>query len=98
MEQLNFSIPTWEFIEKNFNYIIIELKALREAKTTSKTSDLMYYRNKDLKRIFGLSDNTIYDYREKGFLPFTKLGDIYYYPVQEIQIVLNKNSNRGRIA
>lgn len=36
-----------------------------------------YYRNEDLKKIFGLSNNTIIKYRQTGVLPYTKLGDIY---------------------
>jgi hypothetical protein len=39
----------------------------------------VYYRNEDLKKIFGLSNNTIIKYRQTGILPFTKLGDIFLY-------------------
>ena len=52
-----------------------------------------YYRNKNLKEIFGLSDNTIITYRDNNTLPFTKIGEIYYYPVDEIDKILQKNSN-----
>lgn len=50
-----------------------------------------YYRNQDLKKIFGLSNNTIIKYRETGVLPYTKLGDIYLYDVREINTILNRN-------
>ena len=52
-----------------------------------------YYRNKGLKDFFGLSDNTIISYRDNNIIPFTKLGEIYYYPVDEIDKILQKNSN-----
>jgi len=52
-----------------------------------------YYRNSDLKELFGLSDNTICSYRDKNILPFSRMGEIYYYPINEIEQLLNKNSN-----
>lgn len=50
-----------------------------------------YYRNNDLKTIFGLSPNTIIKYRDIGILPFTRLGDVYLYEVAEIERILNNN-------
>ena len=55
--------------------------------------NMNYYRNKDLKRIFGFSDNTIISYRDYNILPYTKIGDIYFYPVNEIKMLLNKSGN-----
>lgn len=52
-----------------------------------------YYRNNDLKELFGLSDNTILSYRDKNILPFSRMGEIYYYPIAEIDNLLSKNSN-----
>ncbi|TBW28264.1 helix-turn-helix domain-containing protein [Gramella sp. KN1008] len=51
-----------------------------------------FYRNKDLKRLFGVSSNTIIKYRENGILPYTFMGDIYLYPVSEIELLLKRNS------
>ncbi len=69
--------------------ILNELKSRIEAIKPPKR----YYRNKNLKELFGLSDNTIISYRDLNILPFTKLGEIYYYPVDEIDTILLKNSN-----
>jgi hypothetical protein len=52
---------------------------------------LRYYRNEDLKKIFGLSNNTIIKYRQTGVLPYTKLGDIFLYEASKIEKLLNKN-------
>lgn len=52
-----------------------------------------YYRNKDLKNLFGLSDNTIKDYRDKNIIPFTFIGTIPYYPILEFNKILEQNSN-----
>ena len=51
-----------------------------------------YYRNNDLKRLFGLSNNTIVKYRETGLLPYTKLGEIFLYEVKYIDLILKENS------
>lgn len=71
------------------------IKLLEELKTKidNVQSPKRYYRNKHLKMYFGLSDNTILSYRDKNFLPFTKIGDIYYYPIAEIESILVQNSN-----
>jgi len=47
-----------------------------------------YYRNEDLKKIFGLSNNTIIKYRQTGILPYTKLGDIFLYDSGKIDKIL----------
>ncbi|MFV8343580.1 DNA-binding protein [Flavobacterium sp. XS2P39] len=51
----------------------------------------MYYRNEDLKKIFGFSNNTIIKYRQTGVLPFTKLGDIFLYDSSKIDKILHGN-------
>ena len=56
-----------------------------------KTKTNRYYRNVDLKNIFGLSSNTIIKYRETGILPYTRLGDIYLYEVSLIDKILIQN-------
>lgn len=52
----------------------------------------VYYRNEDLKKIFGLSSNTIIKYRQTGILPFTKLGDIFLYDAAKIDKILDENN------
>jgi hypothetical protein len=71
------------------------LKLLEEIKSKFETirQPKSYYRNSDLKELFGLSDNTICAYRDKNILPFSKIGEIYYYPIAEIDKLLYKNSN-----
>lgn len=69
-----------EIIEKNLN------------KKTN-THNVAYYRNKDLKENFGLSSNTIIKYRDSGIIPFTMIGDVYLYPIIQLNEVLKMNSN-----
>ena len=64
--------------------------SLKSQKEKSKTKG--YYRNSDLKSLFGLSPNTIIKYRETGILPFTRLGDVYLYEISSIEAILSNNS------
>lgn len=71
------------------------IKLLEELKTKidNVQSPKRYYRNKHLKMYYDLSDNTIISYRDKNIIPYTKLGEIYYYPIIEIEKILVQNSN-----
>jgi hypothetical protein len=64
--------------------------SLKSQKEKSKAKG--YYRNADLKTLFGLSPNTIIKYRETGILPFTRLGDVYLYEINSIEAILRNNS------
>ncbi len=61
--------------------------------TPRKSNLPKYYRNEDLKKIFGLSSNTIVKYRQTGILPFTKMGDIFLYDAAKIEKSLKENAN-----
>jgi hypothetical protein len=52
-----------------------------------------YYRNEDLKKMFGLSNNTIIKYRQTGILPYTKLGDFFLYESGKIDKILRSNES-----
>lgn len=52
-----------------------------------------YYRNKDLKEKFRLSENTIKKYRILGFLPYSKIGEVYVYPIKMMNKALSENGN-----
>lgn len=89
--------------ENKFSFILSAIKQLldplyaRLEKIDSKTISqeikpvLRYYRNEDLKKTFGLSNNTIIKYRQTGILPYTKLGDIFLYEVSKIEKLLKEN-------
>jgi hypothetical protein len=55
-----------------------------------------YYRNKDLKDLFGFSNNTIIKYREQGVLPYTKIGDVFLYEIEVIDAILVSNKTPQR--
>ena len=93
MDKLNFSIPTSEFIEEKFQMVLDEISKLKKDLCGHSNKKNKYYRNKDLMEHFGLAENTIISYREKGYIPYTKIGSIYYYPVEELEKKLKSNSN-----
>lgn len=79
-------------IEKMLVPIFGKLEAIEsKIKIQQSKSTLKYYRNEDLKKMFGLSNNTIIKYRQTGILPYTKLGDIYLYEAAKIEKILIEN-------
>lgn len=78
-------LKSYELLETFLTEIQSKLDSIRQPKK--------YYRNSDLRELFGLSDNTILSYRQKNILPYTRIGDIYYYPIEEIEKILKSNGN-----
>ena len=87
-----FKIPSISAIKKLMEPILIRLDNIdNKVQHKNAASIPKYYRNEDLKKLFGLSNNTIIKYRETGILPYTKLGDIYLYEVAKIEKTLSDN-------
>lgn len=86
-------LPSLGSIRKLLEPIYFRLDRIETCllKQETKPVQKKYYRNQDLKMIFGLSSNTIIKYREQGILPYTKLGDIFLYEVKAITEILNQN-------
>jgi len=74
------------------NPLMLKLEVIDSKISKEKTLRPAYYRNEDLKKIFGLSNNTIIKYRQTGVLPYTKLGDIFLYEAVRIEEILRENS------
>jgi hypothetical protein len=87
-----FNIPSIESIRTEFIPIIQKIEEI-ERLISKIDLEKKYYRNKDLKLKFGFSDNTIINYRESNSIPWTKIGEIYLYPVNELNKMLLNNSN-----
>jgi hypothetical protein len=89
------SIPSVRSIQLLLEPIYSRLEAIenriKQSYQKSNQPSVKYYRNNDLKRLFGLSNNTIIKYRETGILPYTRLGDIYLYEVAAVEQILTNN-------
>lgn len=71
--------------------VMARLETIDSKISQGKTLRPEYYRNEDLKKMFGLSNNTIIKYRQTGILPYTKLGDIFLYDSGKIDKMLKSN-------
>lgn len=94
METTEIKLPTMSSIKLLIEPIFERLKNIELAinsKQLKETGSKEYYRNADLKNLFGLSPNTIIKYRDTGVIPFTRLGDVYLYEAILIQQILEKN-------
>lgn len=73
--------------------VTAKLETIDSKFSQGKTLRPEYYRNEDLKKMFGLSNNTIIKYRQTGILPYTKLGDIFLYDSGKIDKILKSNQS-----
>ena len=73
--------------------VMARLETIDSKISQGKTLRPEYYRNEDLKKMFGLSNNTIIKYRQTGILPYTKLGDIFLYDSSKIDKILKSNQS-----
>lgn len=86
-------IPTIKAIENLLEPILLKLDSIKNCTSSAPLNSKAnkYYRNSDLRNIFGISPNTIIKYRATGVLPYTRLGDVYLYEVKAIDDILNNN-------
>ncbi len=92
MNEITLNIPTIDSFKELITPLLNEIKDLKVT-VNNLQLEINYYRNRDLKKRFGLSDKTIQNYREQNLIPFTKVGEIFYYPVSEFNEILRANSN-----
>lgn len=87
------TLPTLGSIRKLLEPIYSRLENIESSikNQGAKPEKKKFYRNQDLKSIFGLSSNTIIKYRDTGVLPFTRLGDVYLYDINVIDAILISN-------
>ena len=92
MEQI--TMPTLEGIKRLVEPLHVRLQQIEDSlqRLPKMAQPSKFYRNNDIKRLFGLSNNTIIKYRENGTLPFTRFGEVYLYEVKEIDKILEENN------
>jgi hypothetical protein len=91
MEQV--TMPTLEGIKRLVEPLHVRLQQIEDSlqRLPKMAQPLKYYRNNDIKRLFGFSNNTIIKYRDNGTLPFTKFGEVYLYEAKVIDKILEDN-------
>lgn len=60
-------------------------------KDSSKQKIGEWLRNKDIKKMLGLSDGSVQNLRVNGTLPYTKLGGTYFYRYSDVIFILENN-------
>ena len=80
-------------VEQLIEPVLLRLETIDSKISQGKVLRPEYYRNEDLKKMFGLSNNTIIKYRQTGILPYTKLGDIFLYNSSVIDKILRSNES-----
>lgn len=89
----NIEIPSVQAIKQLLEPIQQRLDLIdAKLSTSDKPPSKKYYRNSDIKELFGISSNTIIKYRETGVLPHTHLGEVYLYDVKKIEAILKQNA------
>lgn len=94
LESEEFKIPSVRRIQMLLEPILFRLNNIENSlnKSAPVNNSKKYYRNTDLKNIFGISSNTIIKYRENGTIPYTRLGDVYLYEIKVIHSILEQNN------
>ena len=58
----------------------------------SKTTTKKWLKSPEVRKLLGLSTGTLQNLRINGTLPYTKMGGVIYYDLEEITKVLEKNT------
>jgi hypothetical protein len=75
------------------NELLNDLKALL-SKEASKPKK--WLRTREVISMFNISPGTLQNYRIQNLIPFTKIGNTLYYPLEEIEEILNKEKSFNR--
>lgn len=65
----------------------------RSKKLIPEPVDKIWYSNKDVCRLLGVSLRTLQNYRDKGLIPFSQVGHKCYYKIKDVECFIEKNRN-----
>ena len=69
------------------------IREIRKILSEKQPVSQQWLKSPDIKRMLGISHGTLQHLRNNGTLPFTKVGGVIYYDLQDIQQVLELNKN-----
>ncbi|RZJ71729.1 helix-turn-helix domain-containing protein [Flavobacterium sp.] len=70
------------------NILLEEIRTLLEGRNNPQQK---WIKSPDVRKIFNISRGTLQNLRLNGTLPYTKIGGIIYYDVNEVELLLSKN-------
>jgi hypothetical protein len=85
---------TKEDLEVFKGELFSELKKILPQSQTEKPQKLL--RSKDVRKLLNISSGTLQTLRVNGTLPFSKIGSIPYYKLEDINKILLANRSKAR--
>lgn len=70
--------------------LITELEKFITEKIETKKK---WLRSRQIEEILDISSGTLTNYRVNGKITYSKIGDTYFYPIDEIHALLEKNAS-----
>lgn len=58
--------------------------------TMTSMFDKPFYTNKDVMKMLDCTEKTLRKYRNDGFIGYSRIGDKFYYTVEDIVLFLNR--------
>ncbi|MFA8436149.1 MAG: helix-turn-helix domain-containing protein [Marinifilaceae bacterium] len=55
-----------------------------------------WIRSSEVQEMLNISENTLQRLRNRGSIPFSRIENTYFYPVEEINLLLNKQLNSNQ--
>lgn len=63
----------------------------RSKKLIPEPVDKIWYCNKDVCRLLGISLRTLQNYRDKGLIPYSQVGHKCFYKIKDVECFIEKN-------
>ena len=90
-------IITREDLEAFGEKLMSQMKALLSGGSTDGGEPRKWIKSYQVKNLLKISSNTLQTLRDNGTIPFTKIGGILYYSLEDIQKVLRGDVQSKRI-
>lgn len=65
----------------------------RTRKLAPKHVDELWYSNRDVCHLLGISLRTLQNYRDKGLIPYSQVGHKCFYKIKDVEYFIEKNRN-----
>jgi hypothetical protein len=65
----------------------------RTAKLAPEPVDKIWYTNRQVCLLLGVSQRTLQNYRDKGLIPYSQVGHKCYYRIRDVESFIEKNRN-----
>ncbi|OYX12959.1 MAG: hypothetical protein B7Z16_16205 [Algoriphagus sp. 32-45-6] len=74
--------------------ILTEIRSLLSSKTEL-AEDKKWVKSKDVQKLLQISAGTLQNLRNRKMIPFTKLGGVIFYSLEDLKKIMEKRRERG---